>query len=587
MAMASLPDSLPPRLALAEVVRAPVPLIVPAGYRLNDKGLFWEDNDNNYRLIAGPFKVLALTRDRHNQSWGLLLEWADHDGRTHRMAVARAALAGDGREVRQALLDKGLHVSASTRERNALQAFLTQVTTTARARAVSRVGWQDGCFALPDRTIAPDDADLVVYQGQGLAEHDYQEAGTLEGWQAQVAAPAIGNSRLAIALCAGLVGPLLAWAGAEGGGLHLRGPSSIGKSTALEAAASIWGPKSFVRQWRATANGLEGAAELANETLLVLDELAQLAPGDAGSVAYMLANGCGKSRAAQNGDARAAKRWQTFFLSSGEVSLADHARSDGRGRRNPAGQEVRILDIEADAGAGLGLFNTLHDAASGDSLSRAIKHGAGLHHGHAGPAFVRSLLGQQEAVAKLVRIGIEAFTRQNLPPGAGGQEARVCHRLGLLAMAGELATRNGILPWPESEATRAAKAIFADWLAARGGIGAAEDRAAVQQVAGFLAAHGASRFQPITGEAPTIVANRAGFWRDDSQGGQEFLISTKTWREEVCQGLNPSAVAQVLIREGYLRPGTGNKSSQSLSVPGLGKQRCYVISSRICGDEAA
>jgi putative DNA primase/helicase len=106
-------------------------------------------------------------------------------------------------------------------------------------------------------------------------------------------------------------------------------------------------------------------------------------------------------------------------------------------------------------------------------------------------------------------------------------------------------------------------------------------------VAGFLAAHGASRFQPITGEAPTIVANRAGFWRDDSQGGREFLISTKTWREEVCQGLNPSAVAQVLIREGYLRPGTENKSSQSLSVPGLGKQRCYVISSRICGDEAA
>jgi hypothetical protein len=112
------------------------------------------------------------------------------------------------------------------------------------------------------------------------------------------------------------------------------------------------------------------------------------------------------------------------------------------------------------------------------------------------------LLGQQEAVAKLVRIGIETFTRQNLPPGAGGQEARVCHRLGLLAMAGELATRNGILPWPEGEATRAAKAIFADWLAARGGIGAAEDRAAVQQVAGFLAVHGASRFQPITGRLP-------------------------------------------------------------------------------------
>jgi hypothetical protein len=208
---------LSPRLALAEVVRAPVPLIVPAGYRLNDKGLYWEDNDN-HRLIAGPFKVLALTRDRHNEAWGVLLEWADHDGRTHRMAVARAALAGDGREVRQALLDKGLHVSASTRERNALQAFLTQVTTTARARAVSRVGWQDGCFALPDRTIAPDDADLVVYQGQGLAEHDYQEAGTLEGWKREVAAPPLATAALPLPYAQGWSGHCWHGPGLKGAG---------------------------------------------------------------------------------------------------------------------------------------------------------------------------------------------------------------------------------------------------------------------------------------------------------------------------------------------------------------------------------
>lgn len=582
--MASLPEPVA-RLALAEITRPPVPLTIPNGYRLNDKGLWWEDNDN-WRLVAGPFAVLALTRDRHNQAWGVLLQWHDHDGQVHRMAVARAALAGDGREVRQALLDRGLHISAATRDRNALLAFLTQVTTTARARAVSRVGWQDGCFALPDRTIAPAGADLVVYQGQGLAEHDYRAAGTLEGWQSAVAAPAIGNSRLAIALCAGFVGPVLGLVGAEGGGLHLRGPSSIGKSTALEAAASIWGPKAFVRQWRATANGLEGAAEQASETLLVLDELAQLAPAEAGNVAYMLANGCGKSRASQTGDARAAKRWLTFFLSSGEVSLADHARSDGRGKRNPAGQEVRILDIDADAGAGLGLFDTLHGAASGDALARAIKRGADEHHGQAGPAFVQSLLGELETLPALIRAGVDAFARKTLPPGATGQEIRACQRLGLLAMAGELATRNGILPWPDGEATRAARTIFAAWLAARGGVGAAEDRAAVQQVAGFIATHGAGRFQPISGEAPTVINNRAGFWRQDDQGGREYLIHPQTWSGEVCQGMNPSTVANLLARRGYLRPGAKGKNAQIVSLPGLGKARVYVVSSHICEDEA-
>jgi putative DNA primase/helicase len=87
-------------------------------------------------------------------------------------------------------------------------------------------------------------------------------------------------------------------------------------------------------------------------------------------------------------------------------------------------------------------------------------------------------------------------------PGATGQEIRACQRLGLLAMAGELATRNGILPWPDGEATRAARTIFAAWLAARGGMGAAEDRAAVQQVAGFIAPTARGRFQPITGRPP-------------------------------------------------------------------------------------
>jgi hypothetical protein len=53
----------------------------------------WEDNDT-WRLVAGPFAVLALTRNRNNEAWGVLLQWHDHDGKTHRMAVARAALAG-------------------------------------------------------------------------------------------------------------------------------------------------------------------------------------------------------------------------------------------------------------------------------------------------------------------------------------------------------------------------------------------------------------------------------------------------------------------------------------------------------------
>lgn len=556
----------------------------PANFTMTSKGLVFQQDDD-VRLITGPFEVMAQTRDRFSQAWGVLLRWRDDDDEEHQLAIARSQLAGDGREVRHALLHGGLYVSPFTKDRNALQTFLASVKIDRRARAVSRVGWQDGSFALPDRTIDTGSGDLVVYQGTAALDHEFRAGGTLEGWQHNVARLGAGNSRLAISLCAGFVGPLLAATAAEGGGLHLRGASSIGKSTALLAAASIWGPPSFVRQWRATTNGLEGVAEQSNDCLLILDELAQLDPREAGSVAYLLANGSGKSRASQTGEARTPKRWLTFFLSSGEISLAEHARSDGRGKRSPAGQEVRILDVEADAGRGLGLFDTLHGYPDGDTLARAIKEGAAGHHGIAGPEFVHRLLGNLDDTAAKIKIGIDRFAASNLPADATGQVARACRRLGLIAMAGEIAIHLGILPWDRGEAVSAASTIFAGWIEARGGAGAAEDRAAIEQVAEFISTHGNSRFQPMDGCDGTVIHNRAGFKRESGLGTMEYLIPAATWRNEVCRGLNPKAVAALLISMGHMIPGSEGKASRSETAPGMGKARFYVVSQSIFGGD--
>lgn len=566
--------------------RAPPQPQFPRGFSMNKDGL-WLEGDDGPSKLAGSFEVVAQTRDRHSQAWGVLLRWRDDDQQLHQLSIPRSMMASDGREVRQMLLHGGLYVSPYTKDRNALQTFLASVKIDRRARAVSRVGWQDGSFALPDRTIEDGSGDLVVYQGSASIDHDYRECGTLEGWQEGVARLGAGNSRIALALCAGFVGPLLQAVGGEGGGVHFRGQSSIGKSTALLAAASIWGPPSFVRQWRATANGLEGVAEQSNETLLILDELAQLDPKEAGSIAYLLANGCGKSRASQTGEARAAKRWLAFFLSSGEVSLAEHARSDGRGRKSAAGQEVRILDVEADAGSGLGLFDTLHEFPNGDALARAIKANAAEHYGVAGPEFVRLLLGELDQVASRVLAGIDRFVANLLPADSNGQVARACRRFGLIAMAGESAIYLGVLPWSPGEAVAAARTVFLSWLDARGGAGAAEDRTAIEQVAEFLGTHGSSRFQPLHGDGPVVVHNRAGFWRDDGLGNREYLIPPPTWRNEVCRGLNVKSVAALLLAHGYLTPDSAGKASVSLTAPGMGKARFYIVNQSIFGGSGA
>jgi putative DNA primase/helicase len=127
--------------------------------------------------------------------------------------------------------------------------------------------------------------------------------------------------------------------------------------------------------------------------------------------------------------------------------------------------------------------------------------------------------------------------------------------------------------------------VFASWLAARGGAGAAEDAAAIDQVAGFIAAHGASRFQPSTGEAPTIVHNRAGFWREVG-GERQYIFPAPNWRDDVCRGLNMKAVTALLLAKGYLVPDGSGKASVSLCLPGMGKKaRCYVLRDAICGSE--
>lgn len=73
----------------------------------------------------------------------------------------------------------------------------------------------------------------------------------------------------------------------ESGGFHFRGSSSSGKTTALHLAASVFGqPSRYIRLWRTTANGLEGLAALHNDSLLILDELSQADPKEAGEAAY-------------------------------------------------------------------------------------------------------------------------------------------------------------------------------------------------------------------------------------------------------------------------------------------------------------
>ena len=264
-------------------------------------------------------------------------------------------------------------------------------------------------------------------------------------WQTRIAARCVDNSRLIFSLSAAFAGPLLGICHEENGGFHLRGASSTGKTTSLYVAASLFGGKDYIQRWRATANGLEATAKIYNDLLLPLDEMGEINPKDAGEVAYMLGNGTGKARADKSGGARDKAKFRCLFLSTGEISLAQHMLEDGKCAK--AGQETRIADVPADIGP-FGIFECLHDYHEGASFANAIMEAARECHGVAGREYINRLSEDFEMVRAAVDATIDGFVEEYIPKGSSGQVKRVGKRFGLVAAGGELATHFGITNSP-------------------------------------------------------------------------------------------------------------------------------------------
>jgi putative DNA primase/helicase len=248
-------------------------------FRMDDLGLgqkrtkgSGKNKQEYWAHISTPFEIVGEARNPHGVDWGRYLRWRDSDGRLHARFVSNALLAEPVRLYALLAYD-GLKIEPD--QARALARYLAVAETAERVTIVSCTGWHEigdlRVFVLPKETVGPKDASRVILDQ--AAHAPYEDRGSIKAWQESVARPASGHALAVLAISTALAGPLLHLAGLEGGGVHVFGPSSQGKTTLLRLAASVWGGPSFVRSWRATANGLEGAAAGSSDTLLVLDEL--------------------------------------------------------------------------------------------------------------------------------------------------------------------------------------------------------------------------------------------------------------------------------------------------------------------------
>ena len=142
--------------------------------------------------------------------------------------------------------------------------------------------------------------------------------------------------------------------------------------------------------------------------------------------------------------------------------------------------------------------------------------------------------------------------------GSEGQVQRVAQRMGLIGVAGELASAWGITGWQQGEAMRAAEVCFNNWLDNRVSGGANSEKAnMLEAVQTFIMKHGGSRFENLDEVRDEKIFNRAGWKRKGTDGLIEYSIIPDVFKKEVCAGFDYGAVAKYLDELGLIKTSSG------------------------------
>ncbi|PTQ77452.1 uncharacterized protein (DUF927 family) [Nitrosomonas oligotropha] len=554
------------------------------GFELLDDGLYFleptKDSMLRRRKVCARLEVLALARDTDSREWGTLVRFADPDNKVKQLVIPARSFNGDGLEASGRLLSEGLTIAPKSRQ--LVIEYLQTQTPTKRARTTNRTGWHgvgdDLVFVLPDGSLGQSD-DEWLFANNRPDSNLFRSRGTLKQWREQVAALCVGNSRLTFAVSVAFAAPLLHLIEMESGGFHYRGTTSSGKTSALIVAGSVCGSPEYLQRWRSTDNGLESTALSHCDALLTLDELKMIDARIAGESAYLLANGAAKVRANVTGGARSTAKWRLLFLSAGELSLAQHVAESGK--KTPAGAELRMADIPADAGQGLGCFENLHDFDNGHEFAKALNGVVSKYYGTAFPAFIEAVLKHRETLRESLFDARQTFEKATLTQAASGQAQRVAARFALAGAAGELATEWGVTGWQPGASMQSAITCFKAWLQAFGGEGNKEERAMIEQVRHFLELHGESRFTDIErtvvddNHTPRTM-NKAGFRQKNHESNLEYYCYPEVFKAEICKGFDYKAVARLLIDRGFMK-GDGKNLQPKVNLPGEGRKRVFHI----------
>jgi uncharacterized protein (DUF927 family) len=281
----------------------------------------------------------------------------------------------------------------------------------------------------------------------------------------------------------------------------------------------------------------------------------------------MLGNGIGKARLKKDATAQKISRFTILGLSTGEIGI--DAKLGEKNKTATAGQGVRFMEILADAGAGLGIFENIHDFTGGASaFANHLKTVSKENCGVVIDQWMRFLVKNYDQIIEKIRSTLPSWIEQFAKQGADGQVQRVARKFAIIAIVGEIAIGERILPFDRGEAASATKKIFNRWLEQRGGTGCLEIQNVKKRLVSFLQEKINSRFlNADETNHDKNIQNVAGYIEYENklikdESGNEiitpvikaFWFEQKVFQTEIIQSPNHKFFTKQLVADGFISP---------------------------------
>ncbi len=442
-------------------------LIVPSPYYIERSATGKKHQDDKGKMRREPFAwapilPIGRTRDAQTGAESLLLwfQWVGGPGQTRLVERSQALTSKE--------LSKLSAFGLPVGDDNArdLVAYIHRTEAANRtalpcAKVSSHLGWQGTpgeapflcgrALILPDGEVETVDALDVdhperwsdkricfhgVGEGQDQVVDAFHSAGSFERWL-QAVSILQRYPKALLMFYAALCPPLLPLFNVPNFIVDMAHETTVGKTTALRAALSIWGCPdersacSVMQTWDASRVGLERISEVINGLPLGVDDT-QKAKSEkiVADLIYAVCSGRGRVRGTVKGLAHT-PHWRTVMLSTGERSATSFTQHGGT--------RTRVLSL---GGMPFG-----SQSAEQGRLTAKLNAQVCTNYGHAGPRFLAWLQLHrpswpewQEHYAELV----EYYTDRVQAPEAG----RLAAYAALVDIAGEMAHEALNLPWP-------------------------------------------------------------------------------------------------------------------------------------------